>query len=83
MTDTYITHTREALDAKIEQRMVDMENAQENGHHFWLAGALYRVSGPSEVAMLDHENVCGYIPIHCALCDARTNDDPACPGIGA
>jgi hypothetical protein len=81
VTDTFITHTREALDAKIEQRMADMEQAAAEGRHFWLAGAIYRVDGPVETALLDHENLCGYTPIHCAICGVLTNDDPVCPGL--
>jgi len=80
VTDTFITQTITALSAKSEQRIEDQLEAQHKGVHFWICGVIYRVSGPTEFAMLDPENMCGYRDIHCAICGTETDDDPLCPG---
>jgi len=70
------------LEIKNEQRIADQLEAQRNGVHFWICGALFRMSGPTEDAILDTENMCGFMGIHCAICGATSNDEPLCPGLG-
>jgi len=79
--DTFLTVTRQELSQRIDERIAEMGEAQKKGVHFWIAGALFRMSGPSQDSiMLDHENVCGYTPVHCAICGVDNNDDPRCHG---
>ena len=77
-----ISLTAGAMNARDERRQADMQVAIQEGRHFWVAMPLFRVSGPSDDVMLDAENICGYVRIHCAICGVETNDDPICHSIG-
>lgn len=80
--DQFLTVDQDVLKSRTEARFVDQLSAQIRGQHFWIAGMIYRVNGPSDDVVLDAENLCGYTQVHCAICGAETNDNPTCPGLG-
>jgi hypothetical protein len=78
LDDSTFAITETALQARDSMRREDMVVALRQGVHFWIAGATFRVSGPSDDLLLDAETICGWTPVHCGLCGVDNNDDPKC-----
>jgi hypothetical protein len=80
MSDLFTTETIAALKARSDLREQDMAQAVRDGEHFWLVMLVHRVTDPSAELILDTENLCGMVNVHCGICGAEGDSVP-CPGI--
>lgn len=87
MTDMFVPMQQDALTRREEEFEADLEQAEQEGEHFWIFGVFHRKPDgpllPGEDLYVEPENVAHMTPVYCAACGATDNLEPRCQGRSA